>query len=196
MKYPKNEFKPFTYELLELVRGWRNEPRIRNNMYSTDIIGRDQQVEWFEKMVEDPSREYFVYFQNDKPIGCLSFTSINNEDCQWGCYLGEERVWPGSGIILAVAALDYAFKGIGVEALEAEVLEFNKSPQQMHQTFEYPESYIKETNAIRDGKQVNAIVYKYSREAWEKNRDNVLDKFPIKFRHAANQIFFKGKLLS
>ena len=93
-----------------MVRIWRNKSRIRQNMVDQNIIEPAQQLSWFKSLKDNRRCEYRVFFQDDQPVGMLYFSEIEKESCSWGCYIGEDRVWPGSGIILELAALDYVFK--------------------------------------------------------------------------------------
>ncbi|CAM5204060.1 hypothetical protein [Alishewanella longhuensis] len=67
----------------------------------------------------------------------MNFSQLNQQTLEWGCYLGEDNVWPGSGLLLEIAALDYAASQSGVHRLYAEVLSFNLSVLKMHRLFGY-----------------------------------------------------------
>ena len=44
----------------EMVRHWRNTPRIRELMLDTDVITEEQQRSWFQKVWSDPKQIYFL----------------------------------------------------------------------------------------------------------------------------------------
>ena len=188
MNAPIHHFALLTEEMIELVRTWRNKARIRNNMLSNTEITIDQQVKWFADLENDQSRKYFVLFQNMKPIGMLYFSEINDKSCHWGCYIGEETIWPGSGLILEVAALDFAFNYFAVNSLIAEVLEFNFGAINMLKFFGYTFDSTFDTKIIRDVKKIALLRYDYCKEDWVANRNIVITKLPKQIRTAINNV--------
>lgn len=193
MKIPQSHFEIITKELLETVRCWRNTPRIRRNMLSTNEISEFDQVRWFEGLQNDRTRLYYVYFQDSRPLGMLYFTEISEDDCSWGCYLGEESVWPGSGLLLEIAALDYAFYHLNVKRLNAEVFEFNTPAIRMHHHFEYKFEGASTVSYPRDGIEHKLLKYFYLQQDWTEQREHLLDKLPKQINAAAKKITF-GKL--
>lgn len=193
MSVPSSNFYPLNFDLLEKVRGWRNLPRIRNNMLTNSIISSEQQIKWFESLVADKSRLYFVFFQDANPIGMLYFVDITKEDCSWGCYIGEEAVWPGSGLLLEVAALDFALKKLSLEQLNAEVFDFNSAPQKMHKIFGYTSVDATENTIEREGKEHVLFKFQYKKTDWINNREKIVAKLPKQIREGIENIRFINK---
>jgi len=190
MKIPQSCFEILSKDLLETVRCWRNQPRIRRNMLSTNEITECEQEQWSKGLQNDMTRLYFVYFQDSCPLGMLYFNEITEDVCSWGCYLGEEAVWPGSGLLLEVAALDYAFKQLNVKRLNAEVFEFNVSAKKMHQFFEYSFEGVSSTTYQRDDGEYHLLKYFYLQHEWIERRERILDKLPRQINAAAKKITF------
>jgi UDP-4-amino-4,6-dideoxy-N-acetyl-beta-L-altrosamine N-acetyltransferase len=189
MKIPKSEFNPVTADLIETIRLWRNSPRVRENMLDDTEIQPQQQKQWFESLPSNKDKQYRIFYQDSKPVGMLYFSGINKESCAWGCYIGEEAVWPGTGVLLSIAALDYAFNTLKVERLCAEVFESNTSPIRMHQTFGYTEKPDKLVTT-KSGKEIKLKCFEYLRTDWKKNRKSVLTKLPKQIIQAADFIVF------
>lgn len=189
-RYPKNQFLPLTENHLELVLAWRNMPRIRANMHNDAKITWEEHKDWFAALKEDKSREFWVLHQEERPIGILNFNAIGTAKPEWGCYLGETNVWPGSGLLLEVAALDHAVTFNAAELLIAEVLSFNKSAIGMHRLFECP-LINKKPGGLRDGEPFDKLYYEYPLSQWQKNRDNVLSKLPKSLLMVTETIEFK-----
>lgn len=193
MKAPSSSFRILTADLIEKVRGWRNQPRIKRNMISDAQITCEQQKKWFEGLVDDPTRKYMVFFRDETPIGLLYFSSITRESCEWGCYIGEEAVWPGSGLLLEIAALDYAFNILGVGCLIAEVFEFNVAPQRMHDFFGYQNLGLGDQVVERDGVEYRLIRYCYKKGDWLTKREQVISRLPGQIRKAVEKISFNSE---
>lgn len=185
MALPVCGVRPLTQEDLEQVRSWRSQERIRNNMYNSEPISAAQQQDWFEGLQGDASRNYSLFLQDDTPIGCLYYTSIGDGEAQLGYYLGEERVWPGTGLLLELTALDYAFQQIGLKTLLAEVLAFNSAPQKIHGLFGFERIGTRPTEILRDGEPVVAVLFRYERETWCAQRSEILARLPRQIRAAA-----------
>jgi UDP-4-amino-4,6-dideoxy-N-acetyl-beta-L-altrosamine N-acetyltransferase len=170
---------------IERVRQWRNQDRIRRNMYTTEPISAMQQQAWFEGLEGDATRHFTLFLQDGRPVGCLYFTAIHDGEAQLGYYLGEEQVWPGLGLLLELAALDYGFGRIGLDTLLAEVLEFNSVPQKIHDLFGYERLGLRTEATRRDGQPVAAVVFRYLRSDWHNRRADILQRLPKQIREAA-----------
>jgi UDP-4-amino-4,6-dideoxy-N-acetyl-beta-L-altrosamine N-acetyltransferase len=162
-------------------------------MLSDAQITCEQQKKWFEGLANDSTRKYMVFFQDETPIGLLYFSSITRESCEWGCYIGEEAVWPGSGLLLEVAALDYAFNTLGVNRLIAEVIEFNVAPQRMHDFFGYQKQGLGDQLVDRDGVEYGLIRYWYEKGDWLAKREQVISKLPRQIKTAVEKISYESK---
>lgn len=189
MKIPESKISPITPDLIEKVRVWRNSPRVRENMLDDSMIETHQQEKWFDSLKERKDKRYMVFHQDSKPIGMLYFSDINKESCVWGCYIGEEAIWPGTGVLLSVAALEYAFKILKVEKLIAEVFEKNLSPIRMHQAFGYKSKPDRSVVTV-SGKEMTLKCFEYSKLDWENKCEEIFGKLPKKIRQAANSIVF------
>lgn len=185
MALPVCGVRSLTQEDLEQVRGWRNQERIRNNMYTSEPISPAQQQSWFAGLEGDASRHYSLFVQDEKPIGCLYYTAIHDGNAQLGYYLGEERIWPGTGLLLELVALDYAFERLGLTTLWAEVLEFNKGPRKIHDFFGFERIGTRPGATFRDGKPIAAVRFRYERESWCVQRTKISTQLPKQVREAA-----------
>ena len=187
--YPLSEFKPLTEDLLQLVWQWRNQSEIRRNMHNDTPISWDEHLNWFEAQKLNPKRRFYVFFQDGRPIGVLNFSQLAQGVLEWGCYLGETDVWPGSGLLLEIAALDYAASDNTTHTLYAEVLSFNQSVIKMHQLFGYQPMPDK-PGAVRDHEAYQVKVFEYPLSLWRNKRDAILAKLPKQIVAAAARIKF------
>ncbi len=188
-QYPISEFRPLTEAHLEQVWLWRNQPDIRRNMHKDAPISWHEHQTWFDSLQGDLSRRFFLFYQNGRPIGVLNFSQLNQQTLEWGCYLGEDNVWPGTGLLLEVAALDYAASQSGVHRLYAEVLSFNHSVLKMHRLFGYQPMEDK-PGGTRDNIDYVVNTFHYPLASWPENRSTVLHKLPKQIGAAAQQIQF------
>jgi len=188
---PTSRFSPLTSNELELVLKWRNQPHICQNMHNQDEITWAQHNKWFDALEKDDSRRFFIFYQNDRPIGVLNFSERQSVPytLEWGCYIGEDDVWPGSGLLLEIAALQYALEIKEAEVLYAEVLSFNKSVIKLHTLFQY--TALEDGRAFTRNEERHSVkCFEYKREQWQHNKTKILSRLPKQVSAAANFIQF------
>ena len=186
MTYPSHQFRPLSLETIELVRQWRNSPRISRQVRQASSISQEAQLNWFQAQQKDTSSQYYVLFQQQLPIGVLAFTHITHNRCEWGCYIGEERYWPGTGLVVQGAALDFAFNQLKVACLYAEVFADNPGPQRTHALF----GFNKIGSVGRSGER-ELLGFECYQEDWALRRAQVLAKLPDKIVQAIQNVEFE-----
>jgi len=180
-------FKLVRQKNIEQLRIWRNTSRIKNNMFNKNVISCTEQQAWFNKLQTDETQQNFVCWLDDNPIGVLNFTSITGNECEWGCYIGDEHIMPGFGLVLAACALDFAFETLRVTTLNAQVMASNSAPQKIHKLFKYKLNQHKSDSEV--------IYYQYNAQDWVVNRDLVLTLLPKHLKIAIDGATFnKGKI--
>lgn len=187
---PRTWLTPITAADSEKLRLWRNLPRVRANSFDQREISAEDQQHWFAGLAGDSSRRYLLFGQNDKAIGCLSFTAITATSAHWGCYLGEEQVWPGTGLLIEIAALDYAEQMLGLATLHAEVLAHNPGPAKVHRLFGYTEGEPRQ-HRFADGREEQVLCFSYPLGHWTIRRPRVLATLPASVQEAADQIYLQ-----
>lgn len=192
---PQHSFKRATEAEMALVWQWRNAPQVRRNMFDHQPISWSAHQQWYQQMLQSGIPDYWLFWQNERPIGVLNFNYLSPEGtasciAQWGCYLGEEQVWPGSGMLLEVAALDYALAQKQITVLQAEVLAFNQNVINMHRWFGYEVEQVVAEFVERDGEYVDKWVMNKSLVEWAEQRDQVLDKLPPTYQQAIAALHF------
>lgn len=189
MTIPSNYFCNITEELLEKVRNWRNKPRISQNMLTSKHISQEEQHQWFADLQSRSDKKFLVMHQNQRPIASLYFEGVGTKEISWGCYLGEEDIWPGSGLLLEIAALDYAFDVLDGNTLIAEVLAENTVPIRMHLFFGYQEQPAREIE--KDGRVQQLRLFEYSKKDWNSNKAEILNRLPKNIQLAASMMTYK-----
>lgn len=125
---------------LALVLEWRNAPEVRRNMYSTHKISAEEHRGWYASMINDSSRQYFIYMEEDDKFGVIYFTdlSIAKKFAFWGFY-ARQGVPKGTGLRMEYDALEYAFEVLRLHKLNCEVISFNKSVINRHKKVGFSE---------------------------------------------------------
>ncbi len=157
---------------LELVLKWRNSDRIRLNMYGDQIISMNEHISWFNRMVQNPSAEYLVFEFRLKPVGMVYFTDIdrNNEKCFWGFYLGEEVLPRGTGTIMGLLGMEYAFEALNIRKLCGEVFQFNTASIKFFQRLGFSEEGHFVKHILKSGNYEDIIFFSLFKECWQGKR--------------------------
>ena len=84
----KYQLVPLTEEYLSLILEWRNHPDVRNNMYTSHIISTEEHYAWFNALLGDLTKKYFVFLLEGQAQGLIGFTKINNDEkrVEWAFY--------------------------------------------------------------------------------------------------------------
>ena len=120
-------------EDLEMVLAWRNAPEVRRNMCTSHIISWEEHLGWFKKISSDPSIQYHIFEELQKPLGVVYFTHYNpiHANAFWGFYAGDGAP-KGTGLKMEYDALEFAFSTLGLHKLNCEVIAFNQPVINMH----------------------------------------------------------------
>lgn len=140
-------FTELTYADKMRILSWRNDDRIRFNMYSTDIIKESAHLAFIEALKEKSDREYFLVRQDGKPLGCIYFTDITEKNAVMGIYAAPEV--KGAGRPLMDALLSYAFNCLKVETVTSEVFADNERASSLYEKYGFTGVSEKTVNGRR-----------------------------------------------
>lgn len=120
--------RPITEGDLKKVLEWRNSQRVRANMYTDHIITVEEHRAWFAGLKEREDVIYLVFESKDRPLGMVYFTEIDKkkDNAIFGFYLGETNLPRGTGAIMGILGLRYAFRELGLRKLCSETFAFNQ----------------------------------------------------------------------
>lgn len=122
------ELESLREETAELLRTWRNNPRILQQMEYRDVISEAQQQDWFRKIHKDNTYEYFIIYSGLVPIGMIHLSHIDvlEKTAEAGLFIGDDR-FSGTGVALgaSILLLDYAFERLGLQEVRAKVKDGN-----------------------------------------------------------------------
>ena len=140
---PFGSLRPMVDDDLEMVLAWRNNPNVRNNMYSQQEITLADHRRWWAKTKNSLHDRYFIYEAKGGPSGLLAFNEIDqsHEVAFWGFYTSPEAP-KGTGTGLGLAALDYGFGELGLHKLCAEVLAYNAASLAFHRKLGFVEEGV------------------------------------------------------
>lgn len=128
-----------TEDDLELVRHWRNHPKIRLQMGYQKIISASMQQKWFQSINNDFNLYFIIEYQGEK-IGLINSKNIDYEKRQgeggifiWADHLTVDFV----PVLASLCFLNCAFHVFGFTKSYIQILNSNKIAQRYNHQLGY-----------------------------------------------------------
>jgi UDP-4-amino-4,6-dideoxy-N-acetyl-beta-L-altrosamine N-acetyltransferase len=115
---------------------WRNLDEVRKWMYTDHVIPRDEHDQWFDSVLRDSTKKYWVILVDDVPVGVANLVRLvpHEASCSFGIYIAEPTArGTGAGAAGLLAVLSYAFSIAGVDTVEAEVFADNQPARALYE---------------------------------------------------------------
>jgi len=122
-----------------MVLKWRNDKRIRDNMFSSDIISLDNHLNFINKLENDKKNTYFLI----DDLGVIYFNNIQNNKAEIGLYSNPKKYGIGKLLMDKIVSSNFDY-------LYLEVLESNKKAIELYLKYNFK---IK-NNKIVKGKKI------------------------------------------
>lgn len=143
---------------------WRNDEEIFSMVGGQKYyVTIEKEKRWAEQVALDNNnvRLMVCLKDGDKPIGIVSLTDINyvNRTAHSHILLGDKSSWGrGYGTEALRQLLTYAFDELGMNRVEAQILDTNAGSIRMHQKCGYVEEGIKRESIYKQGKYHNQLM--------------------------------------
>ena len=126
-------------EKIELVRNWRNDPKISQYMDFKEYISPEMQLSWFNKINND-NNYYFIVVYKNEDIGLVNVKDIDyTGKCgEPGIFIYEDKyLITGVGILAALCITDFAFESLKLENLYCHIMSNNKRAIRFNEALGY-----------------------------------------------------------
>jgi len=133
--------RPIQESDLDFILDWRNSPAVRNSMYNSHVITREEHRAWFENLKNDASCRWFLHSdKNGTPDGVVYFKNYdpNQATAFWGFY-ASPFAQSGSGNLLGEEGLNFGFNSLKLHKINAEVLGTNERSLKLHRRLGFKE---------------------------------------------------------
>jgi len=120
--------KKLSLDKIELIRNWRNDPKISQYMDFKEYITPEMQSAWFNK-INNESNLYYIINYNDKEIGLVYTKDINyiKKNAEAGIFIyDDEYLLTDIGFRAQLCNIDYVFENLNLNYLYGYVMSFNK----------------------------------------------------------------------
>ncbi|WP_339914242.1 UDP-4-amino-4,6-dideoxy-N-acetyl-beta-L-altrosamine N-acetyltransferase [uncultured Brevundimonas sp.] len=177
LRFQDCRLRPLAAADSDRLLAWRNQDRVRANMYSDHVIGAEEHARWLAVSLVSPDAVYLIYEYQDRPLGFVSFTGIDrhNARCSWAFYLGEADAPRGSGAAMELLALDRVFGDIGIGKLCCEVFAFNAAVIRLHKRFGFVEEGRLVRHARKDDQLQDVVLLARFGDNWPDDRPALMN---------------------
>ena len=120
---------------LEMLRTWRNDPKIRRVMFFQEDITRDMQLKWFTSLSE--LDYYFVIETDKKPVGLihLNIDEKDRDSAFAGLFIHDDSYWGTQvPVYSSLALLHFAFEDLDLKQVLAKVRKDNSAAIRYNQS--------------------------------------------------------------
>ena len=158
---------------------WRNLPDVRRWMYTDHEITREEHDAWFDAMLGDTTRKYWIINLDGMPVGVANLAEINlaHSRSSWAFYLGDKRTrGRGVGAATELLVLEYVFRELGLDRLYCEVLANNLDVIGLHQSFGFVEEGRLRNHITKAGEQIDVVLLGLLANEWELRRNDSLSR--------------------
>lgn len=157
---------------IDLVLSWRNQERIRANMYSDHVITLEEHKNWFSRITNDTSGRYLIFEWRTRPAGFVSVTQIDatHNRAEWAFYLGDTTIPKGAGVAMEYLALEYIFETLRIRKLVCEVFAFNTSVIKMHTRFGFEQEALFKAHAKKGDEFCDVVALAMFGTKWKEQK--------------------------
>lgn len=162
------KLRRLTEDKIELVRHWRNDPKIQKYMEYREHITAEQQLAWFHRINNDKNF-YFLIIVDGKEIGCVSIRDIDYEKLEGepGIFIGDDDYLNNDySFCSALCLLDFCFETLQLKELIIHVLKGNKRAIQYNKMLGYVLSHNQDN--------VENQEYRMFYEKYKTSRDRIV----------------------
>jgi UDP-4-amino-4,6-dideoxy-N-acetyl-beta-L-altrosamine N-acetyltransferase len=165
------ELKPFSdlsADESERILAIRNEPEVRQNMYTDHEIALAEHNAWVDRTIKRDDVEMFAVVFDNEIVGAIGLTSIVQAQrrSEWAFYLSTSVQGRGLGSALEFKFLTWVFSDRALHKLNAEVLRFNEPVIALHKKFGFREEGVRRDHIFRNGEGIDAVLLGMTEAEW------------------------------
>jgi UDP-4-amino-4,6-dideoxy-N-acetyl-beta-L-altrosamine N-acetyltransferase len=152
-----------------IVLAWRKREDIAQFMLTKVTHDLSIQIEWFKKIQNSTTDEYWIIENNGKSVGVINLSEIDriNRHATMGLYLGE-KIYSIEGGLIPIYFYNFIFTrdDLILHKLHGKVLAINLPMLKMHSFCNYRNVGTYKDHIFRDGKYIDVHIVELFREDW------------------------------
>lgn len=152
--FENSTIRRMTQDDLSMVLSWRNNPNVRQFMFTQHEIKLDEHKQWFAKVSQEPTRCLLIVEKKGEPIGFVQFNNVSvGGIADWGFYASPTAP-KGSGRLLGSLSLTYAFDELKLHKVCGQAIESNAASIGFHKSLGF-----KLEGSLRDQQYINGAYH-------------------------------------
>lgn len=132
--------RPLTHDKIEMVRQWRNHPKIQQYMEYREEITPEMQEQWYKKISSNGKDYYFLIEIDGKDIGCINIRDIDYEkkEGEPGIFIWDDDYLESDASYRSVfAMMDYVFDTLNLQKMVIHILNDNTRAIRFNTSYGY-----------------------------------------------------------
>lgn len=154
-------------EDLDLVRGWRNHPKVRSFMLTQHEITPLEHRSWYERRSKDENYALLMIEEHDEALGCVVFSKAGSDSAaEWSFYVKPSSP-AKTGTRVCTVALDYAFHELNVHKVVGQVLDYNNGSIRVHQRLGFSREGVLRQHCQINGRYHDLLYFGMLASEWQ-----------------------------
>ena len=121
-----------THDKIEMLRQWRNDPKIQQYMIYREYITPEMQEAWFQRINNDHNF-YFIIEYEGREVGMINIKDVDYEKKtgEPGMFLYDDSLWNSDvGMRVSLCFGEFLWGTLGLESMYIHVVASNKRAMQ------------------------------------------------------------------
>lgn len=172
------ELNKLDQKTIHTIRIWRNQPFVREKMYTQNMITEEEHQKYIEKVKKDPNRGIYVFYLDNEPFGVYQYEiHLEGNYVTNGNYLiSEEYQCMGYGVIQIYFINEIIFKILKCHKSYGEVIDYNKNVIMINKKMGANLDGILRQHILQGGIYHDIYCYSMFEEEWEENKKKIEKK--------------------
>lgn len=164
--------RPVTARDATRLLEWRNHPRVRRHMFTTEEITRVEHREWLRRNLADSCRLMLIYERAGTPLGFVGLRLDRHlHIADWGFYTAPEAP-KGTGRMMTGCALDHAFRELALHKVCGQALETNQRSISLHVVLGFTQEGVLREQHFDGGRYLSVVCFGLLAPEWAATCDD------------------------
>ena len=166
------ELKHLDDETVMKIREWRNQPFVKNMMYSQHDITEEEHRKYIDTLLQDNNRGLFVFYLDDIPFGIYQYVihPQGNYVTDGNYLIGQEYQDMGYGTIQTYFMSVIKFDYLHCHKSYGEMLDINRRVIMLNKKLGIPLEGILRQQQLINGEYHDVYCYGLLQTEWEEKR--------------------------
>jgi len=151
---------------------------LRKLMLGNHQISDDEHSKWLSSLSNNLKVKFHVAILGGEVVGAINLTGIDYTHLRadWGFYVDPARQGEGIGGVITWRFLDHAYRAVGLNKINAEVLIDNSESINMHLRCGFVKEGVRRSHIFRHGRWHDVVLFGLHRQEWLAHRVSIKER--------------------